>query len=244
MNLWICGLLDLILIAGVVIFAIIGYKKGFMKKLISLGGILVILIFSFLYCGQFAEFMISHDMIYPGIFEKIHTGFLTKLEGKNITGDTTVPVFLNEYLGVPKLFANMLGKGVTNDSGELLTAADMAFAAADYIAGIIMNIIAFIILAILIFVVILILKLIADALRTNKLVEVVDGILGILLYLTFYAVGVCVLFWILSLFMRAEWFSTARAWFEVDMQLTTDKFRLSKLVYEGNVLRRLMDLFF
>lgn len=243
MDLLICGLLDIIIIVGIIIFAIVGYKKGFMKKLLSLGGILLILIFSLVFCGQFAEFMISHDMIYPGIFDKIHSGFLTKLEGKDISQDATLNVFLNEYLGIPKLFANLFGKGVTNDAGELLTAADMAYATADYIASILMNIISFLILAFIIFIVIVILKLIADGLRTNKLVEVIDGILGILFYLTVFILCICVLFWILSLFMRADWF-VAKEFFEIDMQLNTDKFRISKFIYEGNILRRIMDLFF
>ena len=86
--------------------------------------------------------------------------------------------------------------------------------------------------------------MIANILRTNKLVRIVDGLLGSILYITIFAVGVCLLFCLLSYFMKQDWFSGARNWIEVDMQLTTDKFRLSKLVYNGNIIKRIFELFF
>ena len=44
--------------------------------------------------------------------------------------------------------------------------------------------------------------------------------------------------------MDKEWFSPAKEWLTVDMQLDTDKFRLSKWIYEGNIIRRILNLFF
>lgn len=244
MDLLFCGLIDIILVLVAIIFMIVGYKKGFIKKLISVAGILVIIIFSFIYCGQFAEFLISHDIFYPGIFDKINTNILTNLDAKSIAADATAADFLNQGLGVPKFIANFIGKGVTNEAGEALVVADMSNAIADYLATALMSIISFFILALGIFIITLILKLIADALRTNKLVRVIDGILGIILYLSIYAVSVCIIFCIMGYLMEAEWFSSAKAWLEVDMQLTTEEFRLSKAVYNGNIIKKFLDLLF
>lgn len=244
MDLYICGIIDIVLVIGAILFFIIGYKKGFIKKIISLAGILVVLIFSFIYCGQFAQFLIHHDVFYPDIYQNINTNILTNLEGKNIAADATVVDVLVEGLNVPRFIANLIGNGVMNQGSELPTAAAMADAIAQYLSTTLMSIIAFFILAVGIFVITLILKLIASVLRTNKLVRFVDGILGSLLYVTIFACIVCVIFCILSYFMDKEWFSSARQWLEVDMQLNTDKFRISKFVYNGNILKRFLDLFF
>lgn len=244
MDLYICGIVDIILIIGAILFLIIGFKKGFIKKVISLAGILVILIFSIIYCGQFAQFLIHNDIIYPDIYQNINSNILTNLEGKDIAADATVVDVLVDGLNVPRFIANLIGNGVMNQGSELPTVASMADAIAKYLGTTLMSIIAFFILAIGIFVITLILKLIANALRTNKLIRIVDGILGSVLYVTIFACIVCVIFCIISCFMDKEWFASARKWLEVDMQLNTDKFRISKFVYNGNILKRFLDLFF
>lgn len=244
MDLKICGIIDIVLVVLAIIFLIVGYKKGFIKKVISFAGILVIIIFSIIYCGQFAQFLIHHDVLYPDIYDKINSNILTNLEGKSIASDATVVDVLVEGLNIPKFIANMIGNGVTGEGGELLTVADMADAIANYLGTAAMTIIAFFVLAIGIFIITLILKLIASALRTNRLVKIVDGILGSVLYVTIFAGIVCVVFYLISLFMDQAWFSGAKEWLEVDMQLNTDSFRLSKLVYNGNIVKRILDLFF
>ena len=120
----------------------------------------------------------------------------------------------------------------------------MVSATTQYACQTIMNIISFFILAIGIFIIILIIKLIASVLRTNKFVRVVDGILGAVLYVTIFIAIVCIVFTVISYCMDKEWFSPAKEWLTVDMQLDTDKFRLSKWIYEGNIIRRILNLFF
>ncbi len=244
MDLKICGLIDIILIVGTIIFLILGFKKGAIKKIISLAGILVILVFSIIYCGQFAQFLIHHNVIYPSIYGKINTNILTNLENKGLSAGATVGEVLKTGLNIPGFIADMIGKGVTNHYPQLTDVNSVADAVSGYLATMAMNVISFFILAIGLFVVILILKLIADMLRTNKFVKAVDGILGAVLYVTIYAAVVCFIFCILSYFMRCSWFEGAKKWLEVDMQLNTNKFRISKALYEGNILRRLLELFF
>lgn len=244
MDLYFCGIIDIVLVIGILIFIIIGFKKGFIKKVISLAGILVILVFSLVYCGQFAQFLIQHDVIYPDIFDKINTNILTNLEGKDIPGDATVMEVLVDGLNVPKFIATLIKNGVESQGSAMPSVNEMASSIAQYLSTAIMNIISFLILALGIFIITLILKLIASALRTNKLIRFVDGLLGALLYVTIFAGFVCVVFCVISYFMDQEWFSGAKAWLEVDMQLNTDKFRLSKMVYNGNILKRFLELFF
>lgn len=244
MDLKICGILDIILIVAGIVFLIIGYKKGFIKKLISLAGILVIIIFSIVYCSQFAQFLIHHKVFYPNFYNNIFNNIITNLEKKNIAGDATVTDVLVQGLNIPKFIASMLANGIVKEGQSLPTVLEIADAIAKYLGTALMNIISFFILAVGIFLLVLILKILASVLRTNKLVKVVDGILGALFYLTIFATVVCVLFYFLSLCMNQEWFKGARDWLTVDMQLETNHFRLSKLVYQGNIIKKIFDLIF
>ncbi len=244
MDLKICGIIDLILIGIGIIFLIVGYKKGFIKKLISLAGILVIVVFSIVYCSQFAQFLIHHKVFYPGFYDNIYNNIITNIAKKNIPVDATVTDVLVKGFNVPRFIASILANGIVKEGQALPTVQEIADAIATYLGTALMNIIAFFILFVGIFIITLVLKIIADLLRANKLVRTVDGILGSLLYVTVFATVVCILFYFLSLCMNQEWFKGARDWLAVDMQLDTNHFRLSKLVYEGNIIKKILDLIF
>lgn len=242
MDLYICGLIDIILILGVIIFLIVGYKTGFIKKVINIAGVIVILVFSIVFCNQFAEFLTAHNIIFPGINNAIYSTILEKLADKGIASDASINVMLEEGIGIPRFFANFIANGIKSDT--ISSTSDVALSISTYLTGIIMVIISFFILFIGLLIVIYILKKIADGMRKNGLIRFIDGTLGALFSLTIYSVVVLVLFCILSYMMDAEWFSSAREWLIVDMQLETDKFRISKIIYNGNILTNLLNLFF
>lgn len=244
MDLKICGIVDIVIILVAIILMVVGYKKGFIKKLISLAGILVIVVFSVMFCGQFAEFMKHHGIFYPSINESICNNIIGNFEEKGIEITVlSVSEALEQGLNVPKFFADIICNGIENGSAEL-PAIEAAGRISEYLSSIVMTIIAFFILLIGTFLIVLILKLVADALRTNKLIKFVDGVLGMIFYLAVYAVIICVLFYALSIFIDQEWFTPAREWLNVDMMLEDDsKFRISKAIYESNILKRILDLF-
>lgn len=237
------GLIDVILLIGALIFIILGFKKGFMKKAISLIGILVIIGFSIVYAGQFAKFLIQNDIIYPSVFDRINGNILDKLATQDIAVDSTCADVLHKVLGVPEFIANLIGSSIKNSSNEPITAANMANSIAVYLSTLAMNVISFFILALGLFIIILILKLIASILRQSKIIRGIDGILGIVLYLTIYSCIVLFVFCLLFVFMNQEWFSSAKEWLTVDMQLDNDNFRVSKFVYEGNIFKNILTLF-
>ena len=183
-------------------------------------------------------------MIYPSINETICNNIIGNLEEKGIEITVlSVSEALEQGLNVPKFFADIICNGIENGSAEL-PAIEAAGRISEYLSSIVMTIIAFFILLIGTFLIVLILKLVADALRTNKLIKFVDGVLGMIFYLAVYAVIICVLFYALSIFIDQEWFTPAREWLNVDMMLEDDsKFRISKAIYESNILKRILDLF-
>lgn len=243
MDLKVCGIIDIVLVLVAIILIIVGYKKGFIKKLISLAGFLVILVFSVMLCGQLSEFMIHHGIIYPSIFDSINGNITSNLADKGLVIETlTVGEVLEQGLEIPKFIADVLCNAISSGSSEI-PAVEAASVIADYLASIIMMVIAFFILLIGTFIIVLVLKLVADALRTNKLIRFVDGIFGIIFYVSIYAAIVCVLFYGLSLVIDLEWFAPAKEWLNVDMMLEDDsKFRISKAIYESNILKKLLDL--
>lgn len=244
MDLKVCGIIDIVLVLVAIILIIVGYKKGFIKKLISLAGVLVIVVFSAALCGQFSEFMIHHDIFYPSIYESILNNITGNFEEQGITLNfITVSEALEQGLNVPKFFADFICNGIEEGSAQL-PAIEAASRIAEYLSSIVMTIISFFVLLIGTFLLVLILKLVADALRTNKLIKIVDGMLGAIFYIAVYAVIVCVLFYALSLMIDQPWFESAKKWLDVDMMLADDsKFRISKAIYESNILKRILDLF-
>lgn len=239
-----CGIIDIVLVLLAIVFLIVGYKKGFIKKIISLVGIIIILIVSFIYCGQFANFLREHNIIYPDLESSIGANIAQKISEANISPEAGIKEFLTTGLNIPSFISGFIANGIINSHPELTNVEQMVSATTQYACQTIMNIISFFILAIGIFIIILIIKLIASVLRTNKFVRVVDGILGAVLYVTIFIAIVCIVFTVISYCMDKEWFSPVKEWLTVDMQLNTDKFRLSKWIYEGNIIRRILNLFF
>ena len=91
-----------------------------------------------------------------------------------------------------------------------------------------------------------ILKLITKNLRSITAVKIIDGVLGVVLYVGIYFAILTGLFALLNLIMSQnwEWLSGATNWFRTDMQLDTDKFRISKILYENNFFVKFFSAIF
>lgn len=236
------GVTDIVIVVLGIVFLIIGFKKGFLKKVISLFGFLAVLIISFVYCSRFAGFLIEKDFVYPDIASKVSDNVLVKLSDNGIGADASLSDILQSVLNLPKFVANWIVNNNGNDAVQ--SATDVSNAVGAFVGRVCITVIAFLILFVGIFIVIGILKLFASLLRQNKFVKVVDGLLGSALYFTFFIAIVFVVFWVFSFFLRdPENPTNAFAKFLVtDMQLNTTRFRLSKWIYDSNILKNILDL--
>ena len=140
MNWGFTGLLDIIIIVLGLLSLLIGFKKGFMSKMVSLIGIIAIIIFSVFYASQFAGFLKSHNIIYPGIYDNVSSKII---EGWGDKADYTVAEAI-QASGFPGFLANWIAGAV----GDVST-AEIVASVSEQIAGWIMNVIAFGILSIL-----------------------------------------------------------------------------------------------
>ncbi len=235
MDLKFCGILDIILVLAIIVSLIIGAKKGFLEKFISMGSWLMALILAFIFCSRLADLFIANNIIVGGIRENILTNIQNTEAFKS---GATDPTKFFEELGFPNIIANLINNSVDMD------ATTIANNLADGISRMFMVVISFLILFFGILIGLLVLKLIVKLIRQATLVRVVDGILGVGLYGLLSIITIYVAFFVLSLLMQIPAFDALRNFMITDMQLNTDKFRLSKYFYENNILINFLKLFF
>ena len=244
MNIFgILGIADIIIFFGALIAIIAGYKLGFIKKVLSLVDVLAILAISFFYCTTLAGLLIEADIIYPAIYTPLVERMDAAVIEYGLTAESTVIDFFKVCLGVPEFLGKMIADSITGLDAAT-TAHEICVIIAGHLATMAMNAICFVAIAIVLIIVIAILKAVANGLREIKFVRVIDGLLGSVLYVALYAAGVFAVFALLNWFMTMEWFAAAKDFLVVDMQLETEAFRLSKFIYEHNVLLNVFQFLF
>ena len=169
------GLIDVIIILLGILMIIIGYKKGFMNKALSIVGAIVLFAFAIFYSSQLAGLFKSSGIIYNGLYSSM----LAKIE-PNL--NDSFAVTLEKGFGIPSFLATILAFFMGNPQRGL-----SAEASAEIVATKTVVLISFLILFIGGLIVLIILKAITKSLREQKVVKVIDGIFGIFLYLTIYA---------------------------------------------------------
>lgn len=243
MDFGICGLLDIILVVLALIFIVLGYRKGFMKKVLSIVGFFAVTVLAFVYCRDFASFLIENDIIYPDIYEPIKANLLMKAAEENLYADSSIVDILTICLNLPEVMAKLFAK-VLNLSGNL---EDICGGISNYLSTIAMNVISFLIILVGVSVIIVFLKLITSAIRKVKVIRMVDGTLGAILYFTFFLLIVYVCFTFVQIFIDQPWFLEVKMFLVVDMKLPVNgevtPFRLSRYIYENNVLYKLIEMF-
>ena len=235
MDLGFTGILDIILVLGAILFIVIGYFKGFMNKALSIVGVIVILVFSYIYCRQIASFLKAHNIIYPNIYN----GVFHKLDSAGLDPSASFVTALEKGIGIPKFFgyfiAFFLGSPADGLGIEYYS---------DLITIELLNTIVFIIIDIIFIIILIVLNILTRKIRKNEFVRVVDGVFGIILYLCIYSVFVVIVFFVFNvIYMNVDHNTGFGLWLKIDMQLETDNFRISKALFENNYLNFLFGLF-
>ena len=79
----------------------------------------------------------------------------------------------------------------------------------------------------------------------NAFIKLIDGILGAAFHVCIYAVVIYSLFTILHFIIDLDWFSNVKEFLVVDMMLDNpDEFRVSKFIYEHNVIYNIISNIF
>ena len=219
------GLIDVIIILLGILMIIIGYKKGFMNKALSIIGAIVLFAFAIFYSSQLAGVFKSSGFIYNGLYSSM-------LEKIRPNLNDSFAVTLEKGFGIPSFLATILAFFMGNPQKGL-----SAEASAEIVATKTVVLISFLILFISGIIVLVILKAITKSLREQKVVKVIDGVFGIFLYLTIYAAVLLLVFFVLDIVYKNTT-GGFHDWLAVDLALNdTSKFRI------GNYVQRNIFLF-
>ena len=243
MDFQVCGLLDIIIVVFGLIFIVLGYKKGFIKKILSIVGFLAITIFAFIYCKQLASFLIEKEIIYPSIYNPILEHLLIEAAKEGLEPTSTLTDFLTTALQIPAPLSQLFSK-VLDVSGSV---EEMCVGISVFVSTIAMNIISFFLIVVGTSIVVLILKLVTNIMRKVTIIRIIDGILGAGLYFAFFLIIVYVCFTVIQISMEYSWFVEVKNFLIIDMKLPVNgeqtPFRLSRFIYENNVLYKLIEMF-
>lgn len=230
------GVIDAVVVLLGLVFLFLGYRKGFMGKMVTIIGVLVLIGLSITLCGNMAEMMRDKDIFYPGISKDIGNSINAAIAeaGEN----ATVKQAVAKALHIPEWIAALL---VLSTQNELASA--QAGILTEKISMFLMKVIAFGILFLGMLLIMIILKVIAKALRENKFVRVVDGIFGMALYLFIYLLIISVFFFVLDILVEKEVISSTTGFIAEDLQLGTTNFSISRWLLKGNLISSIRQVF-
>ena len=238
MNLGFFGIIDVVIVVSVVIFAAIGWKKGFLLKIVEMASSVFGLIASLLLARPFSS--VLDKWFGEAIDGKIHEYLITRpLFSAELT-ETNVRAAFGE-MSLPDYLVDWIVKGIDFEAMGL----SIVDAIQPLIKGLILLVLAFLVLFIGSIIVFFFLKILAKMITKIPFIKQVDKVLGVLFGLVKITVIVYILMFILALVITVPAIHNLIGDFlAVDMQLGTDKFRLSKWIYDNNVLRHIIDVFF
>ncbi len=236
MDLGIFGIIDIVVVVFGILFLILGFKRGFMNKMIGLLGVLVMLALSLVLASNFAEFLKNRGLIYPSIYDSVFEKMQAVVSEAG--EDASTADIIAKALNIPSLFASFIASKIE------ATPAELPALVAEKVGTYSMRGIAFLILVFAFSLVFIILKILANTLRKNSIIQTIDGLLGMALYLLIYVVILSLLFFILNILVTKEVITGSTLEFiKTDLQLDTEAFRISKFLYNGNLFNSVKELF-
>ncbi len=232
------GIVDVVIIIVAIICMIIGAKEGFLQKGIKIANWVFGVFFAFLFCVKFAN-----DVLYGWFGENIkNTIYNNVLSNEALQGITTKEEAVNvlQSLGIPNFIGEVIMQNV--DTAEMVSG--IASSVSTLATSALLIVISFLFLWIGTSILCFILQLLVKVLRTSKLIRILDGILGILLYLLLFYLFIQVVFFVVILIYRNAHLEGFNNFVSNDILGVNASFRISKYFFETNFLANLFALLF
>lgn len=188
-------IIDIVIVAILAIFLIVGIKRGFMLMLLPLLSIVLAVVLGFALKGPVRS-LLNKTPLESKIAASV-TNLVQKALDKNESGeDSEAAVETNKEegekavkdTGIPKYIADLVKKWAANNADEVYgKSSDTAAILGSKVASFVMDLIAFLIIAILVIIVLLIVKLIIKSTRElnvpvlHQLGSLGGGIVGVVL---------------------------------------------------------------
>lgn len=237
------GIIDIVLVLAIIIFGIVGWKKGFLVTIVKMASSIFGIVASILLARPFSP------VIDNLVGEEIGTAITNYLTEKMsvIAGEInpttiraavdnafpTFPEFLKEWIAgaiSPDLIDNTLNSLVESIQPAIKSVA--------------LLVISFIVLFFGSIILFFILKILAKLITSIPVIREIDKVLGVLFGLVKVAAAIYILLFVMGLLLTLPGIDSLIGEFvRVDMQLGEESFRLSKWFYDNNILKVILDAF-
>lgn len=238
------GIIDLIIIGMLLLFALIGLAKGFLKQILSIANGLVSIVVSSFLVSPVTK-MVSDTSLANKLIEKILDLIINKYPNSaTIKADliTTKEELASAFTesGLSNILSKIAAEFIdinTLSEGEMLSEA-----VANSVSYFVLSIIVFILLCIIILILIKILISILDSLTKNGILNVINRLLGMILGLARAGLLICICLFAISILVK--YVDSINNFIIEDLKLGVDEFSIGKYLYENNPLITLWNLFF
>ena len=233
------GIIDVIIVALVIIFIMIGWKKGFLEKIIEMASSIFGLIASILLArpfstvldGWFGDSMESNIRQYLMERSSLFSQQLTEPALRDALASLSLPDFMVDWI-VQSVDFNSVTVSIVDSIAPLILSLALL-------------VIAFITLFFGSMIVFFLLKILARGITSIPIIKQVDKVLGVLFGLLKVALLIYIVLFVMALLINIPAINNAIGDFiNVDMQLDNDtEFRLSKYLYNNNLLKNIIGVF-
>ncbi|MGE4572047.1 MAG: CvpA family protein [Candidatus Izemoplasmatales bacterium] len=232
------GIIDVLIVIAVIAMIIMGWKKGFLLKIVELASGLFGLIASLLLTRPFS------NLLDKWFGSDIETRIRDHLISKNpeLSDNLTEPRLKEalEGLSMPDFITKWISDSIDYEEAtrSIIEAITPLF------KTMILIVIAFLTLFFGSMIIFFFLKLLSKAITRVPIIRQIDKVLGAFFGLFKVSMIIFVLLLLLSFVLAIPAINNAIGDFVyVDMQLSTDSFRLSKWLYNNNIFRFIINIF-
>ena len=241
MDLGFFGIIDVVIVATVILFAVIGWKKGFLEKVIDMASSVFGLIASILLARPFSN--VLREWIGPSLQGNINDYLYTRLDEIGLAAANLTESNLRQALEVFSL-PNFMVDWIVESVDFNQVAVSIIDSLSPLILTLALLVISFITLFFGSMIVFFLLRLLAKGITSIPIIKQVDKFLGLIFGLLKVALLIYILLFVLALVINIPAINELIYEFlDVDMQLTTEEFRLSKYLYDNNLLRNIINVF-
>ncbi len=232
------GIIDVVIVLSVIAFAVIGWKKGFLLKIVEMASSVFGLIASILLARPFAK--VLDNWFGASIADSINT-YLSKLGPSFSASLSQINVTSAlESLKLPQFMVDWIAGSINYDQ----IAASVLDGIAPILKSIALVVIAFITLFFGSMIIFFLLKILAKMVTSIPVIKQIDKVLGTIFGLVKITAIIYILLFILGLLITIPAINDSiGAFLYTDMQLDSDKFRLSKWLYDNNFLKNFINVF-
>ena len=232
------SIIDVLIVLTVILFLVLGWKKGFLEKIIDMASSIFGLIASILLARPFSNVLRGWfgESLESSISEYLMSRsgeFASELTRPNLVSaleGLSLPDFMVEWIA-DSVDYNQITLSIIDSITPLILTLALLF-------------IAFLTLFFGSMIVFFLLRLLAKGITSIPIIKQVDKILGLLFGLLKVALLISILLFVLGLVINIPAINNLiYEWLNNDMQLSTEKFRLSKYLYDNNLLKNIINVF-